>query len=103
VTIAPYQKLPLGHMVLELNEGRELTGLFTRKYLLQQLRLVLAGGQALAHGVVGSPQVQDKASSCCHLTSERKHCLGPPGVTLNPHHGILQAGQPRSSSTARTR
>ena len=46
VTIAPHQKLPLGHMILDLNEGRELTGLFTRRYLLQQLRLVLAGEPA---------------------------------------------------------
>lgn len=46
VTIAPHQKLPLGHMILDLNEGRELTGLFTRRYLLQQLRLVLAGERA---------------------------------------------------------
>lgn len=44
VTIASYQKLPLGHMVLALNEGRELAGFFTRRYLLEQLRLVLAGG-----------------------------------------------------------
>lgn len=46
MTIAPHQKLPLGHMILDLNEGRELTGLFTRQYLSQQLRLVLAGEQA---------------------------------------------------------
>ena len=59
VTIAPHQKLPLGHMVLDLNEGRELTGLFTRRYLLQQLRLVLAGERAAmcTHPVAAQPYV----------------------------------------------
>ena len=43
VTIAPHQKLPLGHIILALSEGRERTNLFTRRYLQEQLRMVLAG------------------------------------------------------------
>ena len=41
--MAVTQKLPAGHLVLGINEGRELAGLFTRRYLEEQLRLVLAG------------------------------------------------------------
>ena len=43
VTIAPREKYPLGHMVLKVNEQRERTHMFTRRYLEEQLHTVLAG------------------------------------------------------------
>ena len=39
----PREKNPLGQTVLKANEDRELTGLYTRRYLEQQLLTVLAG------------------------------------------------------------
>lgn len=43
VTIVPREKFPLGQTVLKVNEERELTHLFTRRYLEEQLLMVLAG------------------------------------------------------------
>ena len=43
VTIVPREKFPLGHTVLKVNEQRELTYQFTRRYLQEQLLMVLAG------------------------------------------------------------
>lgn len=43
VTIEPREKHPLGQTVLKVNEQRELTRLFTRRYLQEQLLTVLAG------------------------------------------------------------
>lgn len=43
VTIVPREKHPLGQTVVKANEDRELTGLFTRGYLEEQLLTVLAG------------------------------------------------------------
>ena len=43
VTIVPREKHPLGQTVVKANEDRELTGLFTRRYLEEQLLTVLAG------------------------------------------------------------
>ena len=45
VTIMPREKYPLGQTVLKVNEQRELTHLFTRRYLEEQLLMVLAGGR----------------------------------------------------------
>ncbi len=59
VTIAPHQKLPLGHMILDLNEGRELASLFTRRYLTEQLRLVLAGAP------LSSPRRVTRPTAAC--------------------------------------
>jgi ATP-dependent Zn protease len=42
-TIVPREKHPLGQTVVKANEDRELTGLFTRRYLEEQLLTVLAG------------------------------------------------------------
>jgi hypothetical protein len=39
----PREKHPLGQTVVKANEDRELTGLFTRRYLEEQLLTVLAG------------------------------------------------------------
>lgn len=39
----PREKHPLGQTVVKANEHRELTGLFTRRYLEQQLLTLLAG------------------------------------------------------------
>lgn len=51
VTIVPREKHPLGQTVVKANEHRELTGLFTRRYLEQQLLTLLAGrAGALAGG-----------------------------------------------------
>jgi hypothetical protein len=46
VTIVPREKFPLGHTVLKVNEQRELTYQFTRRYLQEQLLMVLAGAFA---------------------------------------------------------
>ncbi len=43
VTIAPREKYPLGQTVLKVNEQRERTHMFTRRYLEEQLYTVLAG------------------------------------------------------------
>ena len=43
VTIAPREKYPLGQTVLKVNEQRERTHMFTRRYLEEQLLTVLAG------------------------------------------------------------
>ena len=43
VTIVPREKFPLGQTVLKVNEQRELTYQFTRRYLQEQLLTVLAG------------------------------------------------------------
>ncbi len=42
-TIVPREKNPLGQTVVKANEGREMTGLWTRRYLEQQLLTVLSG------------------------------------------------------------
>ena len=47
VTIVPREKFPLGQTVLKANEQRELTHLFTRRYLQEQLLMVLAGARYL--------------------------------------------------------
>eukprot|EP00887_Chlorella_sp_A99_P003039 scaffold9.g3039.t1 len=46
VTIVPREKYPLGQTVLRANEDREITGLYTRRYLQEQLLTVLAGRAA---------------------------------------------------------
>ena len=51
VTIVPREKFPLGQTVLKVNEERELTHLFTRRYLEEQLLMVLAGTCRQALGV----------------------------------------------------
>lgn len=43
VTIVPREKFPLGQTVVKVNEQRERTNLFTRRYLEEQLLTVLAG------------------------------------------------------------
>ncbi|EFN59574.1 hypothetical protein CHLNCDRAFT_132927 [Chlorella variabilis] len=45
-TIVPREKNPLGQTVVKANEGREMTGLWTRRYLEQQLLTVLSGRAA---------------------------------------------------------
>jgi len=42
-SIEPREKNPLGQTVCKPDEGRQLTGLFTRRYLEQQMLTVLAG------------------------------------------------------------
>ena len=39
----PREKYPLGQTVLKVNEQRERTHMFTRRYLEEQLYTVLAG------------------------------------------------------------
>ena len=48
VTIVPRDKFPLGQTVVKVNEQRELTNLFTRRYLEEQLLTVLAGDTSAA-------------------------------------------------------
>ena len=43
VTIKPREKYPLGQTVLRVNDQRELTKQFTRRYLEEQLLTTLAG------------------------------------------------------------
>lgn len=43
VTIVPREKFPLGQTVVRVNEAREGTGQFTRRYLEEQLITLLAG------------------------------------------------------------
>lgn len=43
VTIVPREKHPLGQTVVKANEDRELTGLYTKRYLEEQLLTLLAG------------------------------------------------------------
>lgn len=49
VTIVPREKYPLGQTVVKANEQRELTQLFTRRYLEEQLLTVLAGKNDLIY------------------------------------------------------
>lgn len=53
VTILPSIKSPVGRTVLKPNVGRYTTGVWTRQYLQQQLRMVLAGRAAeeLVYGI----------------------------------------------------
>lgn len=46
VTIVPREKYPLGQTVLKVNEQRERTHMFSRRYLEEQLMTVLAGAQS---------------------------------------------------------
>ncbi|KAK9808335.1 hypothetical protein WJX73_003265 [Symbiochloris irregularis] len=46
VTIVPREKFPLGQTVVRVNEARENTGQFTRRYLEEQLITLLAGRAA---------------------------------------------------------
>lgn len=48
-TIVPREKHPLGQTVVKANEDRELTGLFTKRYLEEQLLTVLAGRAGEGH------------------------------------------------------
>jgi len=48
VTTRPSEKAALGQTVLKVNENRELTQLFTKRYLREQLLMVLAGREAEA-------------------------------------------------------
>lgn len=52
MTTVPREKYPLGQTVLKVNEQRERTRLFTRRYLEEQLLTVLAGAAApsASHG-----------------------------------------------------
>ena len=43
VTIVPREKFPLGQTVVRVNEARESTRQFTRRYLEEQVITVLAG------------------------------------------------------------
>ena len=45
VTVVPREKYPLGQTVCKVNEQRERTRLFTRRYLEEQLLTVLAGAR----------------------------------------------------------
>ncbi len=47
VTIVPREKYPLGQTVLKVNEQRERTHMFSRRYLEEQLMTVLAGALVL--------------------------------------------------------
>lgn len=62
VTIAPREKFPLGQTVVKANEGRELTQVFTRRYLEEQLLTVLAGRAAeeLVFGADGLTTMQQR-------------------------------------------
>lgn len=62
VTIVPREKYPLGHTVVNFNEGRELNKLFTRAYLEQQLLTVLAGRAAeeLTYGPEGMSSLNQR-------------------------------------------
>ncbi|GAB4816210.1 hypothetical protein N2152v2_003256 [Parachlorella kessleri] len=53
VTIVPREKYPLGQTVVKANEQRELTQLFTRRYLEEQLLTTLAdrAAEELAYGL----------------------------------------------------
>ena len=46
VTVLPRERSPLGHTVLRLNEEREDSKLFTRRYLEAQVKMELAGRAA---------------------------------------------------------
>ena len=46
VTIAPREKYPLGQTVLKVNEQRERTHMFTRRYLEEQLYTTLGRSAA---------------------------------------------------------
>ena len=56
VTTVPREKYPLGQTVLKVNEQRERTRLFTRRYLEEQLLTVLAGmvPPSASHGMCTS-------------------------------------------------
>ncbi len=47
VTIVPREKYPLGQTVLKVNEQRERTDMFSRRYLEEQLMTTLAGALML--------------------------------------------------------
>lgn len=46
VSIVPREKYPMGQTVLRVNEARELNNMFTRRYLEEQLLMVMAGRAA---------------------------------------------------------
>lgn len=50
VTVVPREKYPLGQTVCKVNEQRERTRLFTRRYLEEQLLTVLAGARPAKRG-----------------------------------------------------
>lgn len=61
-TIVPREKYPLGHTVVKINEQRELTRMFTRAYLEQQLLTTLAGRAAeeLMYGPEGMSTLNER-------------------------------------------
>lgn len=69
MTTVPREKYPLGQTVTKVNEQRERTRLFTRRYLEEQLLTVLAGARAPApcspgaHGLNAS-QHSTQLSDC---------------------------------------
>ncbi|KAK9816556.1 hypothetical protein WJX72_001883 [[Myrmecia] bisecta] len=62
VTIVPREKFPLGQTVLKVNEARQQTHLFTRRYLEEQLLTVLAGRAAeeLVYGKDGMSTINQR-------------------------------------------
>ena len=42
-TVVPREKFPLGHTTLAVDEARELTRMWTRRYLREQMMVELAG------------------------------------------------------------
>ena len=65
VTIVPREKFPLGQTVLKVNEQRELTYQFTRRYLQEQLLTVLAGAQTFALTLVASASTELVSGDSC--------------------------------------
>ena len=59
VTIAPREKYPLGQTVLKVNEQRERTHMFTRRYLEEQLYTTLAGEQLVLLTSIHHPSAVD--------------------------------------------
>ena len=68
VTIAPREKYPLGQTVLKVNEQRERTHMFTRRYLEEQLYTVLAG--VCACGPCIWRQVCERSQHVVHCATE---------------------------------
>lgn len=111
VTIAPREKYPLGQTVLKVNEQRERTHMFTRRYLEEQLYTALAGQQRSLLTTITSPSAMGSADPVCtahawhqdsslftaleesRLTSETGVCLSGESSMSSTRHVWQQAAE----------
>ena len=103
VTIAPREKYPLGQTVLKVNEQRERTHMFTRRYLEEQLYTTLAGQQHIpltsvtnlsAYGISRHPVCIASAwheENCLILLPGELPSMSQAGVGLSDEWPLLRS------------